>query len=265
MFSYCCCVGWLEELKAYCALLSEGTWLGGCSGLSTCCGSLTYLHPLLPLPLCRTLHSCPSIASELDGYGENYSACLCSRAPQSSAIGLSSSLPQCHDRALMRRHPDFRPPPLPLPLDPLRNGLWVGVWYTTLTEMRSVFGRTESRSYTLDVLYGIFPMVLGGFLLSWAYTWWMMRPSKLFKQVADSTDDFSTVKLIKLYKFRSPAEVEVLSRVMRKFDADGMVDEQAARYAELTIKVGPLPAGAWPRANDAAIAMYAPAVYGTHD
>lgn len=36
----------------------------------------------------------------------------------------------------------------------------------------------------------------------------------------------------------APADVEVLSRVMRKFDQDGLVVEEVAQLGEIIIKVG---------------------------
>ncbi|GIM04910.1 hypothetical protein Vretimale_9369 [Volvox reticuliferus] len=69
-------------------------------------------------------------------------------------------------------------------------------------------------------------------LLQTVYVWWAMRPAKMFKNLELG------IKLSKVYKFESVYEVERLARVMRKFDSEGLVDEEGATLGETIIKAG---------------------------
>ena len=122
------------------------------------------------------------------------------------------------------------------------------------------------------VLYGIFPVIAGGMVAAGMHVWWVLRPAKRFRGLDPGAklarehrlDDFNEVRDGK-WKQRVKAlwmrnswqhnraqhpipgvrslscldthKVETLSRVVRKFDIDGVVDEDAAMLAETIIKV----------------------------
>ncbi len=83
-----------------------------------------------------------------------------------------------------------------------------------------------------NVLYGIFPVIAGSWAVCAAHNWWVMRASNKFKNLQPG------VKISRVHKFEDPQEVEVLSRVMRKFDIDGVVDDEAGALGEAVIKAG---------------------------
>ncbi|KAG2497902.1 hypothetical protein HYH03_004167 [Edaphochlamys debaryana] len=115
-------------------------------------------------------------------------------------------------------------------------GLWLGVFYTTPILLYLVFGSDHSREHyeqsTMWVLYGIFPVVVGGTGLMALYIHWVMQPAKKFLDLQQG------IKLTKVHKFASPAEVELLARVMRAYDAEGELQEDAAAHGETIIKAG---------------------------
>ncbi|GIM12312.1 hypothetical protein Vretimale_15676, partial [Volvox reticuliferus] len=84
------------------------------------------------------------------------------------------------------------------------------------------------------VLYGMFPVVVGGAALCAVYAWVAMRPAQRFRGAERDA------RLGKLYKFSDTAEVERLSRCMRVLDAEGVVDEGAAYWGETVLKAGML-------------------------
>ncbi|PNW74156.1 hypothetical protein CHLRE_13g587550v5 [Chlamydomonas reinhardtii] len=114
--------------------------------------------------------------------------------------------------------------------------MWMGVLYTAVLLAVIVFSNNKSddfkRDMTLNVLYGIFAVIGGGVVLCWAHAWWATRPAQKFKGLEPG------VKISKVYKLDDYTQVEVLSRVMRKFDVDGGVDEEAAALGETIIKAG---------------------------
>ncbi|KAG2486667.1 hypothetical protein HYH03_014722 [Edaphochlamys debaryana] len=117
------------------------------------------------------------------------------------------------------------------------TGLWFGVLYTCFLAFLAAWMKNGYDPETVDnrtqnVLYGMFPTVVGGALVAWAHLWWTMRPAKKFLGLD------MTVKLTKVHKFSSVYEVELLSRVMRHFDIDGVVNEDAASQGEIIIKAG---------------------------
>ncbi|KAG2493141.1 hypothetical protein HYH03_008565 [Edaphochlamys debaryana] len=119
------------------------------------------------------------------------------------------------------------------------TGLWLGVLYPVILQLLAVWGK-QSETMTLEareertnwVLYGIFPIVVGGTIITAAYNWWAMRPAKRFLNLTPG------VKLSSIYKFDSVDTVEKLSRVMRVFDIEGAVEPDAASHGEIIIKAG---------------------------
>ncbi|GLI60701.1 hypothetical protein VaNZ11_002794 [Volvox africanus] len=116
------------------------------------------------------------------------------------------------------------------------TGLWGGVLYVCVVLNVVTFSKDQSldhhREMTKIVLYGIFPAIFATMLLQTVYVWWAMRPAKMFKNLELG------IKLSKVYKFESVYEVERLARVMRKFDSEGLVDEDGASLGETIIKAG---------------------------
>ncbi|GIL50772.1 hypothetical protein Vafri_6912 [Volvox africanus] len=116
------------------------------------------------------------------------------------------------------------------------TGLWGGVLYVCVVLNVVTFSKDQSLEYhremTKIVLYGIFPAIFATMLLQAVYVWWAMRPAKMFKNLELG------IKLSKVYKFESVYEVERLARVMRKFDSEGLVDEDGASLGETIIKAG---------------------------
>ncbi|KAG2486668.1 hypothetical protein HYH03_014723 [Edaphochlamys debaryana] len=117
------------------------------------------------------------------------------------------------------------------------TGLWFGVLYTCVLALLAAWEKDgyspeKVEQRTQNVLYGVFPTVVGGALATWLHLWWYMRPAKKFVGLD------MTVKLTKVHKFADVHEVEVLSRVVRKFDIDGVVDEEAAAHGEIIVKAG---------------------------
>ncbi|KAG2484238.1 hypothetical protein HYH03_016973 [Edaphochlamys debaryana] len=113
---------------------------------------------------------------------------------------------------------------------------WVGVLYAAIILCILVFQKDHDEvvqeQYTNYVLYGIFPVVIGSWAVVGLHIWWRMRPAQKFKDLEPNT------KLGKIHKFESAADVEVLARVMRHFDEDGLVTESAAALGEVVIKAG---------------------------
>ncbi|KAG2482499.1 hypothetical protein HYH03_018574 [Edaphochlamys debaryana] len=125
------------------------------------------------------------------------------------------------------------------PVNAVWTGLWFGVLFPVVLQLVAAWGKhsktmtPEARQERTDwVLYGTFPVVIGGALLTAAYNWWAMRPAEKFRGLTQA------VKLSAIYKFDSVDTVERLSRVMRVFDIDGVVDPDAASHGEIIIKAG---------------------------
>mmetsp|Transcript_27632 Transcript_27632/g.60501 ORF Transcript_27632/g.60501 Transcript_27632/m.60501 type:complete len:2143 (+) Transcript_27632:192-6620(+) len=115
----------------------------------------------------------------------------------------------------------------------LSAALYASIVYT-ITAWNSNRDDVDFRKeMTMKVLYGVFPIALGGALISFLYYKYKMLAIKKF---TDPNADRTRLK--KIYKFSSPEEVELLSRVMQKFDEDGVVDPDAANLGELIIKAG---------------------------
>ncbi|KXZ48850.1 hypothetical protein GPECTOR_25g435 [Gonium pectorale] len=116
------------------------------------------------------------------------------------------------------------------------TGLWCGILYSSVLLFIMIFGKNHTPEFykkmTMNVLYGMFPVVLGCMGLTWLYNSWAMLPARKFKDLPPGT------KMSRVHKFESVHEVERLARVMRVFDADGMVDHEAAALGEVIIKAG---------------------------
>ncbi|KAG2443480.1 hypothetical protein HXX76_001833 [Chlamydomonas incerta] len=114
--------------------------------------------------------------------------------------------------------------------------MWAGIFYTCTLMLVVVFGHNHTLEYreqmTMNVLYGIFPVIAGGMVITAVHYWWVMRPGKLFKDMQPG------IKASKIYKLEDFNQVELLSRTMRKFDIDGDVDPDAAVLGETIIKAG---------------------------
>ena len=86
---------------------------------------------------------------------------------------------------------------------------------------------------TNAVLYGVWPVVAGGALLTFLWHRLRIRHVAMFQDPeADRT------QLKKIYRFHTVAEVLLLSRAMRKFDLDGLIRPEAADLGELIIRAG---------------------------
>ncbi|GFR46156.1 hypothetical protein Agub_g7683, partial [Astrephomene gubernaculifera] len=83
-----------------------------------------------------------------------------------------------------------------------------------------------------NVLYGIFPVILGSLCLCYIIVRLSSRPARKFVGLPPGA------KLRKIHRFESVHEVERLARVMRRFDIDGVVDETSAALGETIIKAG---------------------------
>ncbi|KAG2434419.1 hypothetical protein HYH02_012249 [Chlamydomonas schloesseri] len=120
------------------------------------------------------------------------------------------------------------------------NGVWTGMWfatlYTVLLLVYIVFGHDKSLSHrrdvTLWVLYGIFPVVVGASVLCWLRARLALRSAAKFEALEPG------VKVSKIHKFEDVMEVEVLARVMRRYNVDGDVVEEAAALGEKVIRAG---------------------------
>ncbi|GIL74346.1 hypothetical protein Vretifemale_4273, partial [Volvox reticuliferus] len=117
--------------------------------------------------------------------------------------------------------------------------LWICVLYTCLMlavlELRKDSSLARRRQYTLYVLYGIFPVLAGGIVVCGVHAWWAMRPARKFEDLPS----FRDVRVQK-HRFAHVHEVELLSRVMRRLDADGGVEEDAAMLGDAVIRAGML-------------------------
>ncbi|GLI70439.1 hypothetical protein VaNZ11_015349 [Volvox africanus] len=118
--------------------------------------------------------------------------------------------------------------------------LWICVLYTCLMLAVLEFGKDPSlerrRRYTLYVIYGIFPVLSGGLVVCGAHAWWAMRPASKFEDLRS----FRDVRVQKLHRFAHVHEVELLSRVMRRLDGEGGVEEDAAMLGDAIIRAGML-------------------------
>eukprot|EP00198_Chlamydomonas_reinhardtii_P005487 XP_001694823.1 predicted protein [Chlamydomonas reinhardtii] len=120
------------------------------------------------------------------------------------------------------------------------NGVWTGIWfgvlYTALLLVYIAFGHHKSvdqrRVVTLWVLYGIFPVVVGTSVLSYWRARLALHPASKFEALEPG------VKISKVHKFGDPMEVEVLARVMRQYNNDGDVTEEAAALGEKVVRAG---------------------------
>ncbi|KAG2423934.1 hypothetical protein HXX76_014875 [Chlamydomonas incerta] len=114
--------------------------------------------------------------------------------------------------------------------------MWFGTFYTALLLVYIVFGHVKSvshrRDVTLWVLYGIFPVVVGTSVLSYWRSRLALRPAAKFEALEPG------VKVSKVHKFDDPMDVEVLVRVVRQFNIDGDVIEEAAALAEKVVRAG---------------------------
>ncbi|GFR45040.1 hypothetical protein Agub_g6410 [Astrephomene gubernaculifera] len=118
------------------------------------------------------------------------------------------------------------------------SGGWVAVLYSTLLLTARAFDKDQSdarmHKYTQYVLYGIFPVLCGSIALCGLHAWWVKQPARKFKGLTS----LAGVKIHRIHRFAGMHEVEVLSRVMRKFDLDGIVDEESAAHGELILQAG---------------------------
>eukprot|EP00879_Flechtneria_rotunda_P032111 GHRR01035266.1.p1 GENE.GHRR01035266.1~~GHRR01035266.1.p1 ORF type:complete len:431 (+),score=120.72 GHRR01035266.1:122-1414(+) len=117
------------------------------------------------------------------------------------------------------------------------GGLWCGLVYTSaLLLALNQYEPEEPWDYevpdpvpiyranmTLGVLYGIFPAMLLGGILSFVVHRWQQRPLKTLQEAQHlasggrlQLDAAEALKAV--YRFRSPEEVELLARCVRRFD-----------------------------------------------
>ncbi|GBF92718.1 hypothetical protein Rsub_05087, partial [Raphidocelis subcapitata] len=118
-------------------------------------------------------------------------------------------------------------------------GLLWGVSYTCILLVISVFKATDDAmraKLTIYVLYGIFPCVAYGIAVSMLRMWWMKRPLKKLREVFDNSADLTELKGV--YRFKDPAQVQMLFRVMRRWDEDGVPEPDATAFGEFILKCG---------------------------
>ncbi|GFR46148.1 hypothetical protein Agub_g7674, partial [Astrephomene gubernaculifera] len=116
------------------------------------------------------------------------------------------------------------------------TALWCGVLYPVVLLMMLAYTKDTTDQYrkvmTKNVLYGIFPVILGSLCLCYIIVRLSSRPARKFVGLPPDA------KLRKIHRFESVHEVERLARVMRRFDIDGVVDETSAALGETIIKAG---------------------------
>ncbi|GBF97004.1 hypothetical protein Rsub_09801 [Raphidocelis subcapitata] len=124
------------------------------------------------------------------------------------------------------------------------NGLWCGIVYTCIllnvVTFRADTNRVLAATLTWAVLWGIFGAVLLGAGLSALRLWWLRRPLEALRRAHGEPEEGRVLKNV--YRFRDTAQarglVEVLARVMRKWDVDGQPDEEACALGEFVYKCG---------------------------
>ncbi|KIY92722.1 hypothetical protein MNEG_15241, partial [Monoraphidium neglectum] len=119
-------------------------------------------------------------------------------------------------------------------------GLLSGITCTTYILVFSVFYTAHHPdakiAVTRSVLYFIFPVIAAGAGVSAFRMWWMRRP---LPHLREAYDDSAAVKDLRaVYRFKDVAQVEMLSRVMRKWDEDGVPDQDAVAFGEFIVKCG---------------------------
>lgn len=117
-------------------------------------------------------------------------------------------------------------------------GMWLTISYVTCIFTTFAFAPQGGTlafqdQMTNAVLYGVWPILVGGTFLTFLTHMLRMRHVAKFK---DPEADKAHLK--KIHRFSSPAEVELLSRAMRKFDLDGVIEPEAADLGELIIRAG---------------------------
>eukprot|EP00798_Chlamydomonas_sp_ICE-L_P011283 gene11283-18915_t len=156
------------------------------------------------------------------------------------------------------------------------NNFWFAVYNSSLFLLITyIVGRhwsgTSKETLTANwVLYGIWPVWLGSAALMQGLQILRRLPVRKFRAAlqknkslptgplasagpspnglaapvhvggaqVDVVTNFTLKQLQRIHRFGSPDEVEVLSRVTRKYDEDGMVDKDAAILGDLIIKAG---------------------------
>ncbi|GFR48517.1 hypothetical protein Agub_g10412 [Astrephomene gubernaculifera] len=120
-----------------------------------------------------------------------------------------------------------------------RSGLycmvsWAGVMLVALTfspHRREDHFRSKM---TTIMVGGMLPLLLVGFLTSFFRLRWRVKHAiKAFSHI-----DTSKSRLKDIYRFPDPMEVEIVSRVCRKWTEDDILDTDAVRLAETVLKVG---------------------------
>ena len=117
-------------------------------------------------------------------------------------------------------------------------GMWLAVSYVTMIYATFAFAFQGGQpafqiQMTNAVLYGVWPVIVGGAFLTFIWHRLRMRHVALFQ---DPLVDRSQMK--KIYRFHSIAEVMLLARAMRQFDLDGLIKPEAADLGELVIRAG---------------------------
>ncbi|EFJ45817.1 hypothetical protein VOLCADRAFT_93925 [Volvox carteri f. nagariensis] len=118
------------------------------------------------------------------------------------------------------------------------NDIWVAVWVAvsylcTIHVVMDLRNDKEAGLMTRVVLYGTFPALVTGAVVTAVWSRWRLRPAAAYRGL-----DIVTARQRKLNKFSSPADVEVVARVMRHFDSEGVILEEAAQLGETIIKCG---------------------------
>ncbi|KAF8055488.1 tmcC [Scenedesmus sp. PABB004] len=109
-------------------------------------------------------------------------------------------------------------------------GLWAGITFTNAVLVALAYTAPPpgpahdayAQRMTMLVLYGIFPAVLVGAAVSWAYVAWRRMPTPRLAAAAAAGE--AGLVLRDVYRFKDVWEAEFLLRVMRKWDEDGVPD-----------------------------------------
>ncbi|KAF5832011.1 hypothetical protein DUNSADRAFT_12252 [Dunaliella salina] len=117
------------------------------------------------------------------------------------------------------------------------SSMWLGIAFTaSLLMVLSWDHRNGDPDFhywmTWNVLKGIFPVMVGGACCHYAFIWYKMYWTRKF------VDPPPNLPLRKIFKFEYPEDVEIMSRAMRKFDRDGVVDPQAVELGDTILRAG---------------------------
>ncbi|KAG2450719.1 hypothetical protein HYH02_004557 [Chlamydomonas schloesseri] len=111
---------------------------------------------------------------------------------------------------------------------------WAGILLVVLTFSPDRKDPDFRSRVTTLMVAGLLPCMLVGFLASFIRLRWRVKNAiKAFSHI-----DPSKSRLKDIYRFPDPMEVEIVSRVCRKWTEDDVLDPDAVKLAETVLKVG---------------------------